>query len=340
MSFVISIFSVFGMLFIILYTGYGLGALPFYLIKGKKSLATAHQEFEMDIAQIRERKRNLQEKVARKGALNQKEKKELSKLKQEEESISLKIYKISGLLESDQMINKILTILTPFRYLIGVVLLIISMLIFASLLTTSLDRLLHSKCGLDCGYVLDDMNYTNYLDFLLLYSSKYFHSDMILFAIVNIYVFFCSIYGFVRLGVKFFVFTWFEVKQGSTQPQGLLVMAFKISLMILAFMLQILTLAPQYSTFGTQKVSLGNIPCKLTLVNIYSSECKMSNISKFYNRISISLPFFSTIFYIANWLMIGIGLISLIYSALFRKEDVLEYISDDDEERKILINDN
>ncbi len=120
-------------------------------------------------------------------------------------------------------------------------------------------------------------------------------------------------------------------------------MSFKICLMILAFMLQILTLAPQYSTFGTQKFSKssvqGEVPCKLSLINsIQENECIMSNISKFYNRISISLPFFSTIFYFANWLMIAIGFISLIYAGFFRQEDVLDDIKEiDDEEKKILI---
>ena len=55
--------------------------------------------------------------------------------------------------------------------------------------------------------MLDDMNYTNYLDVILLFSSKYFHLDYLLFAIINIYVFISSIYGFIKLGVKFFIFT-------------------------------------------------------------------------------------------------------------------------------------
>lgn len=206
-SFAVSIFSVGGMCFLILYTGYGLGALPFYLIKGKKSLSTAHHEYEINRSSIRERIRNLQEKNTRKGNLSNKEKKELLGLRAEENSVEKKISKISGMLENGQIFNKILTILTPFRVIIGFGFLIVSFLILVSLFTTSIDRLLHSKCGLDCGYVLDDMNYTNYLDFLLLYSSKNFHLDYLLFAIINIYVFICSIYGFVRLGVKFFCFT-------------------------------------------------------------------------------------------------------------------------------------
>lgn len=120
-------------------------------------------------------------------------------------------------------------------------------------------------------------------------------------------------------------------------------MSFKICLMILAFMLQILTLAPQYATFGIQKFSRssiqGEVPCKLSLINSrQDNECVMSNISKFYNRISISLPFFSTIFYFANWLLITIGIFSMIYCAFFKQEDILDDIKEsDDEERRILI---
>lgn len=116
--------------------------------------------------------------------------------------------------------------------------------------------------------------------------------------------------------------------------------------MILAFMLQILTLAPQYATFGIQKFSSssvqGDVPCKLSLINSrQDNECVMSNISKFYNRISISLPFFSTIFYIANWMLIAIGVCSIIYCAFFKQEDVLDDIRDsDDEEKRILIDEN
>jgi hypothetical protein len=82
------------MLLLILYSGYGLATLPFYLIRGKKSLSAAHKEFELDKAGVRERIRSLQEKMNRKGALSNKEKKELSKLRDEEAYIGKKITKI------------------------------------------------------------------------------------------------------------------------------------------------------------------------------------------------------------------------------------------------------
>ena len=161
----------------------------------------------MDRAQIRERIRSLQEKMNRKGQLSTKEKKDLSRLRDDESNIDKKINKISNMIESDQLVNKILQVLAPFRVAIGFSFLVISILILVSLLTTSIDRYLHSKCGLNCGYVLDDMNYNNYLDLSLLQFSKYFHLDFILFFIINIYVYICSIYGFVKLGVRILCFT-------------------------------------------------------------------------------------------------------------------------------------
>jgi hypothetical protein len=110
--------------------------------------------------------------------------------------------------------------------------------------------------------------------------------------------------------------------------------------MTIAFMIEILTLAPQYSTFGTQKFSKfslqGEVPCKLSLIT-NESDCLMTNISKFYNRISISLPFFSTIFYLANWLLILVIAISLIYSGFIKEEDIMEEIQENDDDEKHIL---
>lgn len=111
--------------------------------------------------------------------------------------------------------------------------------------------------------------------------------------------------------------------------------------MILAFIMEIFTLAPQYSTFGNQKFSkssmYSDLPCSLSLLTNIKSECVMTNISKFNNRVSISLPFFSTIFYVANWLLIIIGTFSLIYAGFIKEDnDVFEDYNDDDEERHML----
>ena len=107
-------------------------------------------------------------------------------------------------------------------------------------------------------------------------------------------------------------------------------------------MLEIQTLAPQYSTFGTQtfKNSYNQeiIACNLGLTstfNLKDDECIISNIAQFCNRISVSFPFFSTIFYIANWLLIAVLLISLLYASFCKKEDVLDDLEGEDTEEKM-----
>jgi len=99
-----------------------------------------------------------------------------------------------------------------------------------------------------------------------------------------------------------------------------------ISIMILAFMMEILTLAPQYATFGTQTYKNGNsiLECTLTSTTTeQGKDCIMSNISTFYNKISLSLPFFSTIFFFSNWFLIMMILSSLIYTGFYQEEDVI-----------------
>lgn len=116
-------------------------------------------------------------------------------------------------------------------------------------------------------------------------------------------------------------------------------MSFLLCLMTLSFMMEMFTLAPQYSTFGTQSFSKlskqGDVPCKLSLISgAQKNECVMSNISKFYNKISISLPFFSTIFYLANWLLIIIMAFSILYAACYKEDnefDDLDYTHGDEE---------
>lgn len=118
--------------------------------------------------------------------------------------------------------------------------------------------------------------------------------------------------------------------------------------MILAFMLEMLTLAPQYSTFGKQTVRHNGVikPCSLSYINNNNAneanDCSMTNISMFYNRISVSFPFFSAIFYFANWMLIAMSGATIVYCMIWKEEEAFDDINDeedDDDERKALNSD-
>ena len=103
-----------------------------------------------------------------------------------------------------------------------------------------------------------------------------------------------------------------------------------MTLMIFSLILEIINLSPRYSTFGNQ-LQKDNSLCQLNNKN-NNNTCIMSNISKFSNKISVSLPFFTFIFYIANWMVILITGLSLIYAFLCKKEKEFDDIDFDNKD--------
>jgi len=63
-----------------------------------------------------------------------------------------------------KLISKLLTFVSPFRIILGLGCLGLSILLVFSILVTNIDRLLNSKCGFSCGYVLEKNTLFNPLD--------------------------------------------------------------------------------------------------------------------------------------------------------------------------------
>mmetsp|Transcript_1409 Transcript_1409/g.2475 ORF Transcript_1409/g.2475 Transcript_1409/m.2475 type:complete len:176 (+) Transcript_1409:1243-1770(+) len=147
------------------YQSYGMAGLPIFLIKGTKSLEAENDEIRGTIQSVREQLRKIQEKYQRnqKTHISAKDKAVLKRLRKEEKILMTKQMRISTKLQSDErkrkscwkVISFLLKLLTPFRVAIGVCLLGLSLLIIYSMLVNNLDRLLHSECGFQCGYLLD-----------------------------------------------------------------------------------------------------------------------------------------------------------------------------------------
>lgn len=56
----------------------------------------------------------------------------------------------------------------PFRTILGVAGLLLSLLLITSIIISASDRFIHSECGYSCGYVLDKHTYYNPMDDILL----------------------------------------------------------------------------------------------------------------------------------------------------------------------------
>ena len=99
--------------------------------------------------------------------------------------------------------------LTPFRIMLGLGCLALSLLIVASIVITNVDRLMNSKCGFSCGYILESNTFYNPIDSLLVSVSKVFPLDLLMIGLILLYVFVTCIYGIVKLGIRFL---WFNVR--------------------------------------------------------------------------------------------------------------------------------
>jgi LMBR1 domain-containing protein 1 len=205
LSFILGCLSLIGVLFWSLYTGYALGYMPWKLIKGTKSLELTQTEIEMDVTKIRDMQRELQMRAAKTNTQpTRREKKELAALKRKEHSLSLKSERLSEIKKDNSAIlSKLLSILTPFRVIIGMCALLLSWVIFVGILLVSLDKLYNSECGFGCGYILTVNSFYNPVDSMLVYLSTMFPFDFVAFFLLITYFYISSLYGVIRLGIKF-----------------------------------------------------------------------------------------------------------------------------------------
>jgi len=123
--------------------------------------------------------------------------------------------------------------ISPFRVLIGIFCLTLTLGIIWSIVLTSTDRIFYSKCGFSCGFILDKKQIFNPLDSLLVNASMHFPLDYLFFFILSSYIFICCLYGIIKFGFNYFCFKEYEIKKDSSVPQALIIAAFIINLTIL-----------------------------------------------------------------------------------------------------------
>eukprot|EP00347_Sterkiella_histriomuscorum_P022538 403338112 len=327
LRFILTLFILIGAFVKLLYNSYGMAAMPMLLIRGQMSLEDEKNAINKSIDQVREQLRSIQEKYQRSHEqVSKSDKQKLRKLRQDERTLNVKSSKIQTylqireqkLMNSWKIVSKFLKFMTPFRIVMGVFCLCLSLLIVASIVVANLDKFIHSKCGFSCGYFIEEFSLFNPLDWLLVHLSRLFPLDLILIGIILFYVFISCLFGIVRLGIRTFWLNTFHIKKRDTSAQALTLASFFIILMVFAFSMQLLTIAPQYTTFGSQKLKNGQ-PCglqqnstKMTRLK-QSDQCEMTAISSFYNKIMLSMPFFGILYFILSWAFVITFFIFLLY---------------------------
>ena len=112
--------------------------------------------------------------------------------------------------EQQRGLARVIACLRPFTFLFGVLFFLVSLTLFVSLAWTQVMRLTSSLCehGAACGYLLNLEKETtrNPLDFVLSeLASVGAFLDIALFALVIVYLFFVTLSGIVKVGIRILV---------------------------------------------------------------------------------------------------------------------------------------
>ncbi|KAJ5173996.1 LMBR1-like membrane protein [Penicillium coprophilum] len=358
LTFALGLLMTIGLCLYVLYTSVGLALLPISLIKTAPSIssATLQASTAQQLDTNQERQRQLEGRCAGDPELlSSKDRRELDTLVREERTLIRR----QRLAEESQgggrswlmkAWYKIGAVLRPFKLLGGILLLLIAFLTWVSMFLTAIDKAMNSICKHRCGYILAHVNIFNPVNWALVKSARFFPIDYAIFTALVLLFFCSSVVGIAVVGIRFLWIRIFQIRNGHTSPQALLLATAMLMLIILALNYSIsMVVAPQYATFGPQtfcdrapgtfigKLDCSNSkelikPCSELAKNPAAQQvCTPSVVSTFLNRVTLNYPFFGVVFFWAQFVFIGLYLVVFVTS-LFRSPQLDEAQLDEDAE--------
>lgn len=263
--FVISVLSVIGLTGWVIYTAYGMASLPIELMKQRdpsRGCCFKKQVSESEVRENERRLRLLRENQrflaagydANEGmaSWSRQDRNKFNQLKREEQTLTQNEIEILDIAEGGDCFDTAWAWCVPFRCALAVVFLATSLLIWLSMVLSSVDKLQHSECKAACGYAVERPTYINPIDWSLNLLSRAFPFDFLFFGFLAVYMFLCTVHGLVMAGVRLCGFKIYSIKSKKTMPHALVLGAWLLMFVVLVVNLQVLNLSPQYATFGTQ----------------------------------------------------------------------------------------
>ena len=366
LTFALGLLVTLGTLLYVVYTGAGLALLPVSFIKSAPSIsapelsATTSSQLE----QNRERQRQIEMRHAgRQDDMPRKDRRELDALVREEQTLVRRERLAAeaqgeGHSKAYQIWLKVCALFRPVKLVGGILLLLLSVLIWVSMLITAIDKAKNSVCKRKCGYILGKIHVFQPLNWIFVQTAKVFPVDYVLMALLILLLFGSSITGVATVGIRFLWVKIFQIRRGRTAPQALLMATVMLALIILAINYSVAMLvAPQYSIYGTQTYCANEPnssgaqpdctnhrdmvrPCSESLKFSNAKDvCTPSVMSTFLNRITITWPFFGAIDFWAQFAFLGVFLIVLI-TAIIRTPQVnmseIDEDAENDEQESLL----
>lgn len=261
LTFAIGVLILVGTVLYCLYTAPGLALLPVSLIKTAPSVSAPQlrESTQSQLDQNRERQRQLEGRSeGREGGLDPRDRRELEALVREERTLARR----QRLAEENagegqnfflKVWLKLEAIFRPLKLIFGLLILVISLIIFASMLITMVDKIKNSVCGVSCGYLLGKTKIFQPVNALLRETSKVFPIDYVIFLLITLLFFCATVVGLATIGIRFLWVMLFRIRKGHTTPNAMLMATVLLTLMTLALNYSLaMVVAPQYATFGPQ----------------------------------------------------------------------------------------
>jgi len=257
LSFTIGVLAVIGMGYFVFYTSAGLVMLPFDLFRSRTRTPDLHhlQETTKKVRTSREKQEAMRAKYS--GRIKKMSDRDRDQLADDEEEERV-LLSASEQLERNEnsCIGKTGRVLRPFSAIFGVVFLLLSLFLVIALLLTSIDRLTQitsQHLNYETGYSQAAPKLINPVDKLMTLLQLAFPMDYIAMALLVFYFVISTAVGVSHRGIRFCFMKVFSVRASKTVPQALLCLVSVLMFTVLAINVVLLSLAPQYSTYGNQK---------------------------------------------------------------------------------------
>ncbi|KAI4865006.1 LMBR1-like membrane protein-domain-containing protein [Hypoxylon rubiginosum] len=357
LTFGVGLLITLGTLLYVLYTGAGLALFPVSFIKSAPSVSAPQlsENTASQLEQNRERQRQLEMRNAgRSDGMPAKDRRELEALAREERTL-VRRERLAAEAQGEgksflvRAWSKTCAVFRPIKLVGGILLVLLTLVVWVSMLITGIDKAANSVCKERCGYILAHINVFQPINWVFVQSARAFPVDYVLMALLVLLFFGASISGVAAVGIRFLWLRIFQIRRGRTAPQALLVATVMLALMMLGINYAVaMMVAPQYASYGTQtfcdlpahhpdqrpdcrKTPEAVKPCS-EWVDSHSrslQSCTPTVMSTFLNRVTLNWPVFGAIDFWAQFAFLGVFLIVFLTS-LFRAPRL--NLSDLDEE--------
>jgi len=249
LAFSVNIVTILGMIAVVVYTAFGLSAMPLELIKGRRDVKTELEETREKRRTVSKRVKDIRDKYFDFRQMGQRDQRRLREAEENEAVLSAQERELQS--RADSCFRTCLRLCRPMRVFAGLLFLLLSLLIAASLLIGNVDKALHSL-GPRMGYALPRPTLPNPVDIVLQYAQRVFPLDYVIILLIVLHLFLASMAGIRELGVWCLCIRAYKVRPQRSRPQALLFLSFLLMFVVLGINILIYFMAPMYALYGNQ----------------------------------------------------------------------------------------